>query len=246
MAPEPYTSPIIWFQSPLTSDTHPELFSGVSTDIHEISCKSSPSHVDRRWLFEWAALQLTWGRLEMWLKQKAWKVQHLPFLWISGSLCFKEMNSLFFFLKKGVRSLRSQLYANTLLKKKALGESYLYPTGITHAKGEAVNLRISRSGCSHDKHTSLLFWWHTIPISNCQAVPGRRRHNHSVILERPCVFLSSRASWPELFLRLRFTTTLDPLVPSSLFLLNRCRTQSLKSHHMAHLLPFGFQADSWN
>lgn len=60
--------------------------------------------------------------------------------------------------------------------------------------------------------TSLLFWWHTIPISNCQVVPGRRQHNHSVILERPCMFLSSRASWPELFLRLRFTTTLDPLV----------------------------------
>ena len=167
--------------------------------------------MDRRLLFEWAALQLTWGRLEMWLKQKAWKVQHLPFLWISGSLCFKEMNNFFFFLKKDVRSLlRLQLYANTLLKKKALGESYLYPTGITHAKGEAVNLRISRSGCAHDKHILAILMAHHSYI--CQVVPGRRRHNHSVILERPCMFLSSRASWPELFLRLRFTTTLDPLV----------------------------------
>ena len=60
--------------------------------------------------------------------------------------------------------------------------------------------------------TSLLFWWHTIPISNCQVVPGRRLHNHSVILERPCMFLSNGASWPELFLGIRFTTTLDPLV----------------------------------
>jgi len=81
-----------------------------------------------------------------------------------------------------------------------------------NAKGEAVNLCISRSGCSHDMSTSLLFWWHTIPISNCQVVPGGRRHNHSVILEQPCMFLSSRASWSELFLRIRFTTTLDPLV----------------------------------
>lgn len=60
---------------------------------------------------------------------------------------------LFVCLKRGVRSLlRLQLYANTLLKKLALGESYLYPIGITHAKGETVNLWISRSGCSHDEH----------------------------------------------------------------------------------------------
>lgn len=167
----------------------------------------------------------------------------------SQSACALRRWTTFFFLKKGVRSLlRLQLYANTLLKKKALGESYLYPTGIAHAKGEAVNLRVSRSGCSHDVSTSLLFWWHTIPVSNCQVVPGRRRHNHSVILEQPCMFLSSRASWPELFLRIRFTTTSEPLVIGAFisFPPKQVQTRLLKSHHMAHLLPFGFRVDSWN
>lgn len=98
-----------------------------------------------------------WGRLGTWLEQKEWGTGPGPPLSVTlNQLALSGDEQLFFFLfffKKGVRSLlRLQLYANMLLKKKALGESYLYPAGITHAKGETVNLCVSRSGCSHDEH----------------------------------------------------------------------------------------------
>lgn len=89
--------------------------------------------------------------------------------------------------------------------------------------------------------TSLLLWWHIIPISTCQVVPGRRLHNHSVILEWPCMFLSNGASWPELFLGIRFTTTLDPLVIGASISFSpkqvQDRSPCLRRTHNCFLMP---------